>query len=254
MISKVLHFSFYWEAMPTWAEQNIAEWERLNPDYRIEVWRQPPYMPSEIEEALEWAPTYRFRGDLVRYWVLLNNGGIHVDIDTRPITAIPDEILDHSAFLTAYGLNHEQADNFFMGCTPDHPIMHQAIQNCLHPETWPVPDTWFGTLNAFPQEQPGKLSHDATLLPFWTSRMPMFKCEMDELKTREEVFPFVEVFKHYCYHGVNDLHYMDQKEFEQNEQLMKVKRVKYLKRHYERWMQWGAPITEEMIDELSNLT
>lgn len=148
MIPKLLHFNYFWEPLPAWAERTISEWRAFHPTWEVRVHTAlPTDMPAGVVAALEWPPTYRFKSDIVRYWIIATQGGVYADVDTRPIRPV-DEVLTHDAFCCLYMNDTTIPDNFFIGGIAGHPFWTRAVERCQHPETWTYDAVWFGAANA----------------------------------------------------------------------------------------------------------
>ena len=153
MIPKVIHFNYFWDAIPEWLEINIAEFRAMNPQYEVTLWSSlPDGLPTEIQQALDWAPTKRFKSDLVRMWILQQFGGIYLDADTRPINAFSDELLGVEVFAASYG--GRIADNYFMGSVAGHELWAQGIKRGLDRDAWAEPERYFGTVNTITGPRP----------------------------------------------------------------------------------------------------
>lgn len=148
MIPRILHFNYFWEPMPEWARDTVEEYRAMLPGWEIRVHETlPDGMPGGVVKALDWPPTYRFKSDIVRYWIIYTQGGVYVDVDTRPLRPV-DRVLEHDAFISLYMNRTDIPDNFFIGGVPGHPFWQRAVERCQHPEEWKYDAVWFGAANA----------------------------------------------------------------------------------------------------------
>ena len=92
-ITKILHFVWIGPEMPDWIKANIAEFERLNPEYQTMVHgeesldKQFKVLYDRITD-----PAYglSMKSDLIRLSVLIKFGGWYWDCDFWPLVSIAD--------------------------------------------------------------------------------------------------------------------------------------------------------------------
>lgn len=164
MIPKTIHFGYFWEEPPAWAEANVAEFRAMNPDCTVQFWRAVPADFPYLEQ-LEWAPTYRFKSDLVRYWMLQTLGGLWVDVDCRPCKPFDGAIWNRDCFVVSFNSKSNTADNWFMGSEAGHPVWETIIGRCLDRDHWPFPDHYFGTTNAMMKPAPNNDAYPTIDIP-----------------------------------------------------------------------------------------
>jgi mannosyltransferase OCH1-like enzyme len=105
VIERSLHFVWVGSKIPRWAIENIMEWERLHPDWELEIWRDenmPELMNQRIYDRADRLfprdAVGQFRADLARYEILYQFGGFYADVDTKPLRPIDDALEGHSEF------------------------------------------------------------------------------------------------------------------------------------------------------------
>lgn len=202
MIPKVMHFGYFWEELPAWAEANIAEFKAVNPGWEVRVWRKVP-SGFPYGELMAIAPTYRFRGDLVRYWIIHQYGGVWLDVDCRPIRGFDDELLRLGAFVCSYGVN-APADNWLIGGTGGHPAWWEVLVRCQRPEQWLFPQRWFGTWNTMMDAEHVVDVPGLAVLPGEAAWQIRDTSEWQELLNRKPLTGTGYV-KHYRVHGQHTL-------------------------------------------------
>jgi len=89
MIPQIIHFVWIGPAMPDWAERNIAQFGRLNPDHRIIVHDQTA-LTGELADLGAQLAHPSSVADLVRLQVLARDGGWYFDMDTWPLRPLAD--------------------------------------------------------------------------------------------------------------------------------------------------------------------
>lgn len=111
MIPKVIHYCWFGHGdKPRLAEQCIASWRKMLPDYEIKEWNEDNFDVHIIpytDEAYK-ARKYAFVSDYARFYILYRYGGIYFDTDVEaikpfngivangPFMGVEDNGLDHS--------------------------------------------------------------------------------------------------------------------------------------------------------------
>lgn len=100
MIPKVIHYIWFGGGqLSPLAKKCMESWERYCPDYVIKRWDESNFdvncsrYCAEAYNAGKWA----FASDYARLWVLVNYGGVYMDVDVELVAPI-DEFLAHQAF------------------------------------------------------------------------------------------------------------------------------------------------------------
>jgi hypothetical protein len=120
-------------------EQCHDKWIKLNPDYDM-IWFDDQDCLKTFDELPRKKDLYKawnmlnsgaFRADLWRYCQLYQYGGIYVDSFATPFVSIDTmmEGLEECTFVSAK--DSVGIHNGFMACTPKHPFMKAAIDECL---------------------------------------------------------------------------------------------------------------------------
>lgn len=100
MIPKKIHYCWFGDGPKGKKELKCIEsWKKYCPDYEIIEWNETnvdlDIMPF-VREAYD-AKKYAFVSDVVRLWVLINDGGIYFDTDVEVIKSF-DEFLKFKGF------------------------------------------------------------------------------------------------------------------------------------------------------------
>ena len=93
--------------MPELAEECIASWHKLMPDYEYKLWNEDSFDVNSVpytKEAYE-AGKYAFVSDYVRLWALFNEGGLYLDVDFEVFKPF-DDLLHWDAFAGFEGSKH----------------------------------------------------------------------------------------------------------------------------------------------------
>ena len=150
-IPQVIHRVWMGGPMPLEFEAFGADWERLNPGWKVRTWRERDITQFRMVNAdlFERAPQLcpekfipRFRSNLVRYEILERHGGVYVDCDLRPLEALPD--LDGVEVFAGWERQGEWVGNSILGSVPGHrffgALIDGAAESCerFGPERSPV--------------------------------------------------------------------------------------------------------------------
>lgn len=85
MIPKILHFVWEGSKIPLWVKQNIEEWRMCFPDWEIKISGIPHNIPKELKQIVGDTALHTCRFDAIKYWLLFTEGGVVLDVDTRPL-------------------------------------------------------------------------------------------------------------------------------------------------------------------------
>lgn len=116
MIPKIIHYCWFGRCkMPDLAEQCVASWYKLMPDYEYKLWNEDVFDVNSVpytKEAYE-AGKYAFVSDYVRLWVLEREGGIYLDTDVKAFKPL-DDLLGYKAFSGFEGSKHLPMGTYVM--------------------------------------------------------------------------------------------------------------------------------------------
>lgn len=124
MIPKLIHFVWLDSPLPEWAERNIAEFRRLNPEHEIRV-HGADAICDEFRRHATPGEHPSTRSDLIRYGILERDGGWYFDVDYWPVRPVADIEraygLDGSQLFAAW-MNNPRINNGVLGCGPGLPL------------------------------------------------------------------------------------------------------------------------------------
>ena len=82
MIPKHAHFVWLDEEPPAWVLANIQNFRFHHPDWTIWLWHHPPgMMEQSLRELMDELPYAASRSDILRYWIMAEQGGVYLDCD-----------------------------------------------------------------------------------------------------------------------------------------------------------------------------
>ncbi len=159
-IPRVLHWIWLGpKPFPEVSKKKVLSWQALHPDWEMKFWtdhpeKKPPIAgmkvcsidllpPSLISHLIPKASNYGEKSDLIRYVILLSEGGVYVDHDVSAI--LPFDTLnrqhDFYAYLeTPFDLplkiseHNIRVNNGLVGASVGHPIIAQTMSHVL--EVW----------------------------------------------------------------------------------------------------------------------
>lgn len=119
----------------------LGSWGEKHPDYEYKLWTVPEidaFMPLKNQHLFDdFANSKEFGNisglvDILRYEILYEYGGIYIDGDIECLRTLEGEFLE-SDFFVSYVLERveQTLSNSVIGCTKNHPIMKQMIDE-LH--------------------------------------------------------------------------------------------------------------------------
>ena len=108
MIPKIIHYCWFGgKELPQSAIDCITSWKKYLPDFEIKCWNEETFDVNShqfVKECYE-AKKYGFIVDVLRNYVLINEGGIYLDTDVEFIKPLDYEMLNLSAFIS-YEINN----------------------------------------------------------------------------------------------------------------------------------------------------
>ena len=120
-LPKLIHFIWIGSSLPVWAERNIEEFRRLNPDHKI-VLHNREFVPGRYRE--QWRDDLHpsTKSDLMRYKILRREGGWYFDVDYWPVRPLADAEhafgLDGSRLFACW-MNNPRINNGVLACGPN---------------------------------------------------------------------------------------------------------------------------------------
>lgn len=163
-IPKVLHFIWLGpRQFPRESIPNIQSWMSKNPGWRVKFWtdRKRPLPAEGIEECLvgDWThpelekcyyktDNFAERADLLRYEILLKEGGVYVDHDVKCFKSF-DELNDSYEMYCGLELPSDtpisssiHVTNNLIAARPGHPVLERCVE-------W-LPKHWDEIENLYP--------------------------------------------------------------------------------------------------------
>lgn len=132
MIPKLLQLHWFWDEWPAYGDANVSEWAEMLPDWEIRVYREVPRgLPAAVTSRMAALPDGRRRADPVRYFTLWRDGGVYVDLDTRPLRRF-DELLACRAFYPLATLSGGPPFPTIccLGGEPGHDFFRRCLMRC----------------------------------------------------------------------------------------------------------------------------
>ena len=130
-IPRVLHFIWLGNEGPR-PDALIAEWARFHPDWTVCIWTDDDLRAISGTCRLKLdalAGRAATQAAVLRWWILLEQGGVVVAADSLCLRALPDSLLDTGMFAS---WEHEQVASGrlcanYIGAVPDHPLVRRVV-------------------------------------------------------------------------------------------------------------------------------
>jgi FkbM family methyltransferase len=120
------------------ADQYAATWLRLHPDWEMRLWTDANL--PKLHNAGIYSSTQNLaqRADILRYEILLQFGGVYIDVDFECLKNIEQLVADVTYF---YGDQLPATPNIsIIGCVPHHPFSQMCVARVS--QKWP----WSGDI------------------------------------------------------------------------------------------------------------
>jgi len=132
IIPKVLHQIWVGPPMPEqfalWAEA----WQELHPGWQYRLWNEenmPALANADLyNRASDLCPGFegQLRSDVARYEILLEHGGVYLDVDFEPQRPL-DGLLEGVRCFAAWEIQNRVANNAIFGAEPGHPFLRDLV-------------------------------------------------------------------------------------------------------------------------------
>lgn len=130
MIPKVFHRIFLDDPIPDKFQQFWRKFQELHPGWEFKTWgsKAEALEWSEIKDV--WPKVNQLAGitDLLRYEIILREGGIYVDTDVEPLKAW-ESLLDGDPFVGWE--SSERLCPTVIGAEPGHPAMMKLLEDII---------------------------------------------------------------------------------------------------------------------------
>jgi mannosyltransferase OCH1-like enzyme len=106
----------------------MQTWADMNPSFEVRLWRSEKGFRNQA--AIDAMRDWNGKADLMRYEILLEHGGLHIDADSEALRPLGDEVLVHESWAT---YENELAcpgliTGAFMGCVPGSKFMAELVE------------------------------------------------------------------------------------------------------------------------------
>ena len=140
-IPKKLHFTWVQgrDAMPAWAKFNVDTWRALNPEAEVVVHDaesmlaavQAARMPTLLAAYKTLDTCYVRRKDMAQFAILLQHGGLHIDVDLQCQKCV-DDLLGANTLLAfdcdlSPVVHVPAAALQLVGAIPGHPVIRATV-------------------------------------------------------------------------------------------------------------------------------
>nr|CCA15666.1 surface protein Sur1 putative [Albugo laibachii Nc14]CCA16270.1 surface protein Sur1 putative [Albugo laibachii Nc14] len=115
--------------IPAFCLQQMETWRQIHPQWEYKLWTdtQVSTLKLQNKEHFDLAGNYGEKSDILRYEILLQFGGIYVDVDFKCLRLFQD-LLQAFSFIT--GISNTdvvELNNGLIACTRNHPIVRELV-------------------------------------------------------------------------------------------------------------------------------
>jgi mannosyltransferase OCH1-like enzyme len=108
----------------------VNTWKQLNPSWEHILWTEENIFPLVNQKQFDsLGNKFNGKADLARYEILHEHGGFFIDIDTKALRPLTDEITQTSIFACYENekIFPEKISNGYIGCVPKHWFIEKII-------------------------------------------------------------------------------------------------------------------------------
>lgn len=135
-IPKKIHQIWIGSELPSKYNDWCASWKKFNPDWEYKLWNEEDILSilsPEKKKAFLESTSFGPKGDIARYAILEQFGGVYCDTDfecTMPLDEITDSCTLFAANIFS---NIPEIAGGIMGSIPNHPMVHEVSLRLENP-------------------------------------------------------------------------------------------------------------------------
>lgn len=133
MIPKIIHYCWFGKSpKPDYFHECYKSWQKYLPDYQIIEWNEKTYDIKKYiyTDIMYKYNEYAFVSDVARLDILLEYGGIYLDIDVLLCNNL-DDLLSNKAFCCYESRDVEYFGNAILGSEPNSKFIKKVHRNTL---------------------------------------------------------------------------------------------------------------------------
>ena len=124
----------------------METWKAMNPTWEYKLWTEENMPKSLIQRHFDTAPQLSAKGDILRFQLLYEYGGICVDADSECVEPLPDELLDNESFCVWENewIRPGLMTPAFMGSVKGCPLMKECLDiiGSYKDMSYPAVESW----------------------------------------------------------------------------------------------------------------
>ena len=129
-IPKVIHQIWLHGELPDIYQEFRDRWMRLHPEWSFRMWSEDELVPLMNRPEYDAFGEAMFKADIARYEILVQFGGVYIDVDVVPFRPIDPLVRGTDHFLIAEQMTI--ITNCVMGASPNHPLLWAVIRELPH--------------------------------------------------------------------------------------------------------------------------
>lgn len=180
------------QPMPDEFKRFGETWQSLHPEWEMLLWTDATLPPLKNAWAYAQPKSLAAKGNIARYEILLQYGGIYVDTDFECLKNLEPLLQDVKCFVAWE--REDLANNAIIGAVPGHPFLHNLVDS-LEENVRKMPDADPSVTQSGPHYLTGVLHRhpEVTVFP---ARL-FYPYEWHERWRRHEVFPDAYAVHHW---------------------------------------------------------
>ena len=125
-----IHLIWLGTPMPDFSRTMVESWKTIHPDWEVKLWTDAdiPSFKLKNQAAFDAASNWGEKSDILRYEILLREGGLYADAADFECLRRFDEL--HAACDFFAGVSYSKFSyvyNGLIGCRPNHPVMRRCV-------------------------------------------------------------------------------------------------------------------------------
>jgi len=125
--------------IPVFCQEMMETWKLHHPSWEYLLWTdaslESAQLPPRLAEAFRKADNSAEKSDILRLWLVLQHGGLYVDVDFECLRPFDDLHHRFSFFAGASNVGAFELNNGLFAASPAHPVVQFLMEHVTAP--WP---------------------------------------------------------------------------------------------------------------------
>ncbi|CAM9806975.1 unnamed protein product [Chrysoparadoxa australica] len=131
-IPRIIHHCWLGGELPPAFAQLIDGWRQLHPTWEMKLWGEDDVAGLQLknQQAFDEATNPGMKSDIMRYEILLQHGGVYIDVDFVGLKSLDLFVQNLDFFTGLSNTGSVEINNGLIGCCPGHPAL-AAVVNAI---------------------------------------------------------------------------------------------------------------------------